>query len=118
MNKALIILYILCFACFASTAQAQYAQEKMSPAKARATIDKTLTEDVENASKSLNNKIDFIAANYEDWELRALIKNYEKTNRKLAARKGEAYIPYDRRIDVQNPQKVKRYFRKRVDIIF
>lgn len=117
MKNALFILCALCLG-FASTAQAQYAQEKMSTAKAHATIEKALTEDVKNASKALNTKIDYIATNYDDGELRALIKNYEKTNRKLAARKGIPYVPYDRRIDVQNPQKVKRYFRKRVDIIF
>lgn len=118
MNKALVILSILCLVLITSTAQAQYTQEKMSPAKAKATVAKALTEDVTNASKTLNAKIDYIATNYDDAELRALIRNYEKTNRKLAAREGKPYVPYDRRIDVQNPQKVKRYFRKRVDIIF
>ena len=117
MKKALILLCLLCFG--SASVQAQYNEpSQMSERKARSTIEKTLTEDVKNAAVPLNSKLDYIARNYDDSDLRALIKNYEKTNRKIAAHKGETYKPYDQRIDTQNPQKVKRYFRKRVDIIF
>ena len=91
----------------------------MSPCgRQRATIDKTLTEEVVEAARPLNSKLDYIAATYDAGDLRALIKNYEKTNKKIAARQGKTYVPYDRKINVEDPQKVKRYFHKRVDIIF
>ncbi len=113
------ILLIIVAVCFGSvSAKAQYGETPSPQAAAQTTIDKVLTEDVVEAARPLNKKIDYIATTYDSGDLRALIKNYEKTNKKIAARQGKAYIPYDRKINVNDPQKVKRYFHKRVDIIF
>lgn len=117
MMRMLVVLSAFCFSV--SVAQAQYNSDANADlAAARATVKEIRTKDVTTAAKPLNNKIDYIAGAYDAGELRALIKNYEKTNKKIAARQGKAYIPYDRKIDVNNPQKVKRYFRNRVDIVF
>ena len=116
MKRILLIVAVVCFGSI--SAEAQYGNKSMRPAAARATIDKTLTEEVVEAARPLNSKLDYIAATYDAGDLRALIKNYEKTNKKIAARQGKTYVPYDRKINVEDPQKVKRYFHKRVDIIF
>ena len=116
MKRILLIVAVVCFGSI--SAEAQYGNESMRPAAARATIDKTLTEEVVEAARPLNSKLDYIAATYDAGDLRALIKNYEKTNKKIAARQGKTYVPYDRKINVEDPQKVKRCFHKRVDIIF
>lgn len=75
-------------------------------------------EDTVKAAVPLNRKIDYIAGNYDENDLKLLIKNFEKTNRGTAQKQGKEYVPYDRRIDVNNPEEVKRFLRHRVDIIF
>lgn len=75
-------------------------------------------EDTVKAAVPLNRKIDYIAGNYDENDLKLLIKNFEKTNRGTAQKQGKEYVPYDRRIDVNNPEEVKRFLRRRVDIIF
>ncbi len=117
MRQVLLAL-VLCFLLVPTTQAQSVEQDEMTPEQAQSVIEKTLTEDVKNASEQLNTKVDYIATRYDDNELKALIKNYEKINRKMAARQKEPYIPYDRKIDVNNPDKVKRYLRKRIDIIF
>ncbi len=117
MMRMLVVLSVFCFGI--SAAEAQYNPDANAElAAARTAVKEIRTKDVVTAAKPLNNKIDYIAGRYDAGELRALIKNYEKTNKKIAARQGKAYLPYDRKIDVNNPQKVKRYFRNRVDIVF
>lgn len=115
MKRILLIVAVVCFGSI--SAEAQYGNESMRPAAARATIDKTLTEEVVEAARPLNSKLDYIAATYDAGDLRALIKT-TKNQQKIAARQGKTYVPYDRKINVEDPQKVKRYFHKRVDIIF
>ena len=110
-------LFILAFLCFALPAVAE-EERQLSPAATEMKLREILNDDIKDAAKPLNSKLDYMADAYSDGELRALIKNYEMTNRKLAARQGKAYVPYDRKIDVNDPAKVKRYFRKRIDIIF
>lgn len=112
------LLFIIAALCLGSgTAAAQYGGN-MSRTAAEREIQEILTDDITAAAKPLNNKLDYIATAYDEGELKDLIRNYEKTNRKIAARLGKDYVPYDRRIDVSDPQKVKRYFHKRIDIIF
>ena len=112
------LLFIIAAFCLGSeTAAAQY-NGTMSKRAAEREIQKILTDDITTAAKPLNNKLDYITTAYDEGELKDLIRNYEKTNRKVAAKLGKDYVPYDRRIDVSDPQKVKRYFHKRIDIIF
>lgn len=116
MKRILSVFAVFLLA--AGAVQAQVDEVMMRPTVARATIKETLTEDVIEAARPLNGKIDYIASTYDEGDLKALIKNYEMTNRKTARRQKKAYVPYNRKIDVNDPQKVKRYFHKRVDIIF
>ena len=98
--------------------QSTNTKEKMTIEQAQKKINETLNDNLTKAAKPLNNKVDYISHSYDEGDLRALIKNYEKTNRKIAKRQNKTYIPYDQKIDVNDPQKVKRYLRKRVDIVF
>lgn len=92
--------------------------ENMSKEEAVIALKEYLTEDLVTASQPLNNDIDFVAKNYSEKELKALIKNYELITRKAAIREGNEYVPYDRRIDVDNPPEVKRFLKHRIDMIF
>ncbi len=112
------ILFIAACLAFPAAAQTADTQKEMTVTEAQAQLQDILNESLVEAAEPLNKKVDYIASSYDDGELRALIKNYEKTNRKIAARQGKKYVPYDRKIDVSDPQKVKRYLRKRIDIIF
>ena len=60
MKRILLIVAVVCFGSI--SAEAQYGNESMRPAAARATIDKTLTEEVVEAARPLNSKLDYIAA--------------------------------------------------------
>lgn len=97
-----------------------FAQNKeMTPAEAQQAInEKFLTDDVVKASSALKQHVDYIAVNYEESQLRDIIRNTEEVERKTAKRLGRVYQPYDRRINVKKPQEVKRYFRKRIDAIY
>lgn len=117
-NMMRVLIIISAFCLITISAQAEVSEVAQTPAAAEMAIKEIMTEDVITASQPLNDKIDYIAKNYSESDLKYLIKNYEKTNKKVAARRGKAYVPYDKKIDVNNPAKVKRYFRKRVDIIF
>ena len=80
--RMLVVLSVFCFGI--SAAEAQYNRDANAElAAARTAVKEIRTKDVVTAAKPLNNKIDYIAGRYDAGELRALIKNYEKTNKKL-----------------------------------
>lgn len=97
---------------------AQTAENDISAEEAKRQLKEILTEDVVKAAEPLNKKIDYIARNYDENDLKLMIRNMEKTDREAAKMQGKDYIPYDRRIDVNDPEQVKRFLRKRIDIIF
>lgn len=114
--KNLLTALIVCMAISHSV----FAQNKeMTPIEAQQLInEKFLTDDVVTVSASLKQHVDYIADNYEEGELRDIIRNAEEVERKIAKRLERTYEPYDRRINVKRPQDVKRYFRKRLDAIY
>lgn len=116
--KELLFAITLSLFVLASPARAEMSDEQIELEKARNTIKVLVTDDVVRSSQPLNNNIDYIAGNYSEDELKSLIRNYEKITRKVAIKQGKEYVPYDRRIDVKNPEEVKRYLKRRSDIIF
>lgn len=111
---------LITLAACAVISHSAYAQTKeISPAEAQMIINEEfLTDDVVKASSALKQHIDYIADNYQEAELRGIIRNTEEIERKTAKRLHRSYIPYDRRINVKKQQEVKRYFRKRLDAIY
>lgn len=80
--------------------------------------EKFLTDDVVAASSSLKKHVDYIAENYEEADLRRMIRNTEEIERKIPQRGDRTYKPYDRRINTKNTEDVKRFFRQRIDAIY
>ena len=96
-----------------------HAQTEMTPEEAQRILrEDFLTDDVVNATRPVNESLDFMARNYSEKELRNVIRNYELLERKRAAREEREYLPYDRKIDIKNPDEVKRYFKKRTNVVF
>ena len=119
MIRALLITILtILFSINSANAQVDLDIENMSLEQAQAELRKYLTDDVVNASKPLNNTIDFMANNYSEQDLKALIKNFELVARKSAEKQGMEYVPYDRKIDINNPAQVKRFLKNRINIIF
>ncbi|MBP3546590.1 MAG: hypothetical protein J6K16_05620 [Alphaproteobacteria bacterium] len=120
MNKFLTALLIGLAISPSAFAQIEGAvPEEISPAQAQRIINEDfLTEEVVKTTAPLKKHIDYIAKNYEERPLRELIKNAEEIERKVAKKLEEDYVPYDRRIDVKNPEQVKRFFRKRISVIY
>jgi hypothetical protein len=116
MRALFIILSALMFGI--GNVNAQISATDMTKAQAEKALKGYVTDDVEKASQPLKKSINFIAGNYSESELKALIKNYEMAARKSAYKQGKPYIPYDKRIDVNKPSEVKRFLKKRADIIF
>lgn len=114
MNKALFTFAICLF--FALPSHAEISEEEVE--RARQVIKENLTEDVVEASKPLNKSIDYITTNYSERQLKDLIRNSELIERKSSLKNGHEYIPYDRKINVNNPAEVKRFIKKRSKIVF
>jgi len=119
LKTVLIILGILICGGNSALAQAESEMEKeMTPEEIQQQLDELFPEEDRKAAEPLNKKIDFIAKNYDKNDLKLIIRNFEKVNRETAKRQEKDYIPYDRRIDVNAPDQVKRFLRRRIDIIF
>ena len=95
-----------------------YCEETDKSAEQESTLEEIIAEHRKQAAEPLNERIDYISQNYSEKELKDLIINYEKMTRKVAQNKGIKYVPYDRKIDVNDPKKVKRFLKNRTDIIF
>ena len=93
--------------------------DDMSSAQAQRIINEDfLTKEVVETTAPLKKHIDYIAENYEERPLKELIKNAEEIERKVAKKLDEDYVQYDKRINVKNPEQVKRFFRKRISVIY
>lgn len=105
--------------CLLISVPAFAVSSDMSPEQAQEAINKRfLTTETVEITKGLKKQTDYVAENYQEGELRRLILNMEKLARKTARKNNNEYIPYDRRIDVKNPQQVKRFFRNRINAIY
>lgn len=96
---------------------AQY--EDLTPLQIQHIIDSDImTDQVKEISAPLKNHIDYVVSNYPEGKLRKIIVNMEETEQKIAKQQGRQYIPYDRRINVKNPNQVQRFLRKRVNAVY
>ncbi len=120
MNKFLIALLIGLAIYSPAFAQLEgIIPEEVSPMQAQRIINEEfLTEEVVKTTAPLKRHVDYIAKNYEERPLREMIKNAEEIERKVARKLDDEYVPYDRRIDVKKPEQVKRFFRKRINVIY
>ena len=108
---------LLCMLVASGSAFAKY--ERLTPEQAQKIIDtRFLTPEQVKATAGLKTQIDYMAENYREAELRRVILNMEKLNREMAKRNNREYVPYNQRIDLKNPDQVKRFFRSRIDTIF
>ena len=120
MNKFLTALLIGLAISPSAFAQLEgVIPEDISPVQAQRIINEEfLTEEVAKTTAPLKKHVDYIAENYEERPLKELIKNAEEIERKVARKLDEDYVPYDRKINVKNPEQVKRFFRKRINVIY
>ncbi|MBQ8677335.1 MAG: hypothetical protein IJ529_02560 [Alphaproteobacteria bacterium] len=116
MHKWLIILAALS-SLISQTAAAQTS--KMTPEEILAVVNRDfLTEDTIKATDSLRSQVNYVAENYEEAQLKRIIRNMEEMERKASRESETLYVPYDRRINVKKPDDVKRFFRKRIKTIY
>lgn len=120
MNKFLTALLISLAISPSAFAQLEgVIPEDISPVQAKKIINEEfLTEEVVKTTAPLKKHVNYIAENYEERPLKELIKNAEEIERKVARKLEEDYVPYDRKINVKNPEQVKRFFRKRINVIY
>ncbi len=116
MKIVIVFVLVLGFAC--SQAYADNTSTVKTKEQIEQEIKSYLSDDLVEASKGLNQNVDYISNNYSEAQIRQTIKNYELLHKKAAKKQGKDYVPYDKQIDVNNPKDVKRFLKKRTDIIF
>lgn len=115
MKKFIVFLVALLVTPVIASAQ----EDEMSPAQIQRIIDREiLTDNVKNVSEPIKNHVDYMVNNYQRADMRKIIVNMEESEQKISKQQRRSYVPYDRRINMRDPDDVQRFLRKRVNTIY
>lgn len=115
MKKFIVFIMALLVAPAIASAQ----EEEMSQAQVQRIIDREfLTENVKQVSEPIRSHVDYMVNNYQRADMRKIILNMEESEQKIAKQQRRGYVPYDRRINMKNPNDIQRFLHKRVNTIY
>ena len=115
MKRFIVFLVTLLVAPAVASAQ----EEEMSQAQIQRIIDREiLTENVKEVSRPIKDHVDYMVNNYQRADMRKIILNMEESEQKIAKQQRRGYVPYDRRINMKNPNDIQRFLHKRVNTIY